>query len=717
MHKAQIKEVGSNTKKDFNIALVGNPNSGKSSVFNQLTGLRQKVGNFPGVTVDKKSGFVSLDDGIRLNFIDFPGAYSLYPTSSDEEVVLQYLLDPGADPIPDLILYVADVTSLEKHLLLFTQVRDLGYPAILVLNMIDQADKEGLQIDSDKLSRSLNAQVISISGRKGTDIQHLKNSILASLKGIKETDHRSIYTPNEKETTVIRRIKSELGEMEAYKALLYAHHYNRLQSLSADEKLKINAICSEEEFTSLKFQIAETLQRYQYFTPIVKSGIVHESEGRFRITRRFDSVLTDRFLGPLIFGVLMLLVFQAIFAWSTYPMDWIDQFFSWVSGGVTNLLPAGWFTSLLTDGILAGLGGIMVFIPQIAILFFLIAILEEVGYMARAVFLFDRLMKKFGLNGRSIVALVSGGACAIPAVMSTRTISNWKEKLITILVTPLISCSARIPVYAILIGLVVPATMIGVFNLQGLAFLALYMLGIVAALLSALAFKMILKSREPSFLMIEMPPYRMPDFRNVFFTVYEKVMAFVIEAGKIIMIISVILWVLASYGPPKDMKSAVTSAQTEATTNNLSDLETENLIAAKKIEASYAGHLGKFIEPVIKPLGYDWKIGIALITSFAAREVFVGTMATIYSIGSAEDEGTVKDKMAKEKDSEGNPVYTFATSMSLLIFYVFAMQCMSTLAIVRRETGTWKWPLIQFLFMGALAYLGALITYWFLGGA
>ena len=409
----------------------------------------------------------------------------------------------------------------------------------------------------------------------------------------------------------------------------------------------------------------------------------------------------------------MALVFQAIYAWATYPMDLIEGFFGTIGSFIQTTLPEGWFSSLLTDGLLAGLGGVFVFIPQIAILFFLISILEEIGYMARAAFLFDRVMQVFGLNGRSIVALISGGACAIPAIMSTRTISNWKERLITIMVTPLISCSARIPVYTVLIGFVVPAqTVWGFFNLQGLAFMALYILGIIAALLSALVFKLILKTNESSYLMLEMPTYRRPVFRNVFLTVWEKVKTFVLEAGKVILILSLVLWVLSSYGMPEQMAAAETEATSIAEQQQLSTEAAADVLAAKKLEASFAGQLGQLIEPVIEPLGFDWKIGIALLTSFAAREVFVGTMATIYSIGSTDDEFAIRDKMAQEVNPvTGAPVYNMATSLSLLLFYVFAMQCLSTLAVVRRETKSWKWPIIQFVFMTALAYFSSLAVY------
>ncbi|MEM7103634.1 MAG: ferrous iron transport protein B [Bacteroidota bacterium] len=713
MHHSEIAENTSVKKSVYTVALIGNPNCGKSTVFNQLTGLRQKTGNFPGVTVDKKLGKVKLDNGQKVNFIDFPGAYSLYPNSQDERIVLNILADPSNENYPDLVLYIADVNNLEKHLLLFTQVKDLGLPVILALNMTDVAEDQGISFDTENLSKKLEVKVIPVSGRTGADIPLLKSEVSNFISSHKEKKRvKPFYVLPGQESKIAAEIAVEVSSGSPYHALLLAHHFEQLPFLSENVKQKIETICKKESFESLKSQVNETMKRYDIFSPVVASAVSIPETTATSLTDKIDRIITHRVLGPLIFIALMALVFQAIFAWSGYPMDLIDMGFGWLDEVVASTVPDGWVSSLLRDGILAGLGGVLIFIPQIAILFFLIALLEEVGYMSRVVFMFDKVMQKFGLNGRSIVALVSGGACAIPAVMSTRTIGNWKERLITILVTPLISCSARIPVYTVLIGLVIPAILVmGVFNLQGLVFLGLYMLGIIFALLSAWVFKKILKSNESSYLMIEMPPYRQPSLFNVGLTVYEKVKTFVVEAGKIIFLISIVLWVLASYGPGNKMSIAETEAISTATEMQLDEQATADLIASKQIEASYAGHLGKFIEPVIRPLGFDWKIGIALITSFAAREVFVGTMATIYSIGSVEEEGTIRDKMARELKPDGTPVYSLATAMSLLIFYVFAMQCMSTVAVVRRETKTWKWPIIQFLFMTILAYLGSLIVY------
>jgi ferrous iron transport protein B len=697
------------------IALLGNPNSGKTSVFNQLTGLRQKTGNFPGVTVEKKTGTAILPDQSAITIIDFPGTYSFYPTSMDERVVVQTFTNPHDENYPDAVLYVADATQLEKHLLLFTQIQSLGLPMLLGLNMSDLIKKSSIEPDLAQLSKDLGVPVVLFSGRTGDGIEQLKFAIQNLTKATQQyipVNHKD-YRFSKEETKLIEAIKPFLPEVHPYQLLLTAHHHNWLPHLTAAQRINIKQIVDELEFHPLRFQVRETMQRYDNFLPTVQKVLRQTDPSAEQNTDRIDRIVTHPVVGPFIFVGLMLLVFQAIFSWASYPMDWIDAGFAALNDLVAAILPESWFRDLLTDGILAGLGGIVIFIPQIAILFFLISILEEVGYMSRAVYLFDNLMRRFGLNGRSIVAFVSGGACAIPAIMSTRTISNWKERMITIMVTPLISCSARIPVYTVLVAFVVPAGVsYGWFNAQGLVFMGLYVLGVVAALLSAWVFHKILKTEEPSYLLLELPIYRPPVARNVWLHTYEKTKSFVIEAGKVIFVISIILWFLASYAPGNRMAVAEQEAITLAQANQLDESATSNLIASKKIEVSYAGILGKLIEPAIRPLGFDWKIGIALITSFAAREVFVGTMATIYSIGSDAEEGSVIDRLAAEKNPlTGELVYNRATSLSLLIFYVFAMQCMSTLAVVRRETNSWKWALLQFLYMTALAYLGSLLVF------
>jgi len=705
----------------FKAALIGNPNCGKSSLFNQLTGLRQKVGNFHGVTVDKKSGLASLSSTEQINLTDFPGTYSFYPTSMDERIVVETFAKPSSlintednGQKYDAIIYVADITQLEKHLLLFSQIRDLGLPTILALNMADVAEAASIGIDTEMLTSKFKVPVVKVSGRTGAGIDDLKTMLLQVLKSSQATisTNQQTYSFSKEEQAIAQEIQSTFNLPSEYQAWLWAQHHDWLPFLTAAQRITIKSIVTAE-FEPLKYQVRETMQRFDQFVPVVKKALTKSADTEPTFSDRLDRLVTHRHMGPVVFIGLMFLIFQAVFSWASYPMDWIDAGFGGLIDLVNGMLPESMFRDLLTEGVLAGLGGVLIFIPQIAILFFFVAVLEQSGYMARAVYLFDNSMRKFGLNGRSIVALVSGAACAIPAIMSTRTISNWKERLVTIMVTPLISCSARLPVYAVLVGFVVAADQYwGMFNLQGLVFMGLYLLGIVAALGAGWVFNKILKTEESGYLMMEMPVYRMPLIRNVLLSVYEKTKTFVIEAGKVIFVISIVLWFLASFAPGNQMELAEVEAQTVATQQSLDETATNNLIAAKKIEVSYAGHLGKFIEPVIRPLGFDWKIGIALITSFAAREVFVGTMATIYSIGSDAAETSVIDRMATEVDAvTGELTYNRATSLSLLIFYVFAMQCMSTLAVVKRETKSWKWAAIQFFFMTALAYLGSLVVY------
>ncbi len=709
--------MGQDLSVPFRIALIGNPNSGKSSVFNQLTGLRQRTGNFPGVTVERHSGMMPLSDGTLVRIIDFPGTYSLYPTSPDEYIVFDVLSHPGHADHPDRVLYVADALRLDQHLLLLSQVRDLGIPAILALNMVDAASGAGQQYDVAALSRDLGLPVIEINGRTGAGMESLRQAMALSLASPQEGagSQPVTFERTPDMAATIRDIRERFPMVERdYTALLLAHHAERLSYLRPDEAADIRRITNKNGFVSLQAQYTEIMSRFAIIDRI--TAMHRKMAGGERstpLTRRLDRFLTHVWWGPLVFFAILLLVFQAVFTWSSLPMTWIEGVFTDLGGMVRYALGEGWLSSLLSDGLLAGLGGVLVFIPQIAMLFLLISLLEESGYMARAVFLFDRIMRKFGLNGRSLVALVSGTACAIPAVMSARTITNTRERLITILVTPFISCSARLPVYAVLVGLMVPETYaLGVFSVQALVFMGLYVLGLLAALGAALVFKHTLKGSEPGFLLLELPDYQRPDWRNVGMTVWSKVASFVREAGKIILIISLVLWVMSSFGPPGAMDRAEKSAMEEAQTNNWDAVRTGDHLAAARLEASFAGLTGKAIEPVIRPLGFDWKIGIALVTSFAAREVFVGTMATIYSIGSQNDEQTVRERMAAEiVPGTDRKRYDLPVSLSLLLFYVFALQCMSTLAVVRKETGSWKWPLWQFAFMTGLAYVVSLVTY------
>jgi ferrous iron transport protein B len=682
------------TSKKF-VILAGNPNSGKSTLFNFLTGLNQTVGNYPGVTVDRKTGKLQLSADIDATLLDLPGAYSMYPSSKDERIVVRQFLSEVQQP--DLIIYVADVSQLEKQILLLTQLRDLGYPIVLALNMIDLP---GVTVKTQILEDHFKIPVVPISGKTGMGITALKMQI-ASLLQEPDKPADAYYKIPEKENKLITALDGNLLFPAPYGKLLTMHHASWLTNLTPETKDAIQAKTSAEGFNPVQSQIQETLERYDRFTPVIRSALHLEEGGSgIKITDKIDRWVMHPVLGSIIFFLIMLLIFQAVFAWAIGPMDFIEAAMGKISTGIRNVLPDGWIEDLICDGLLAGLTGILVFIPQIAILFLFIGILEGIGYMARVVSMFDVMMRKFGLNGRSIVSLVSGGACAIPAIMSTRNISNWKERLITIMVTPFISCSARIPVYAILIGFAVkPHTWMGM-QVQGLALMGLYGLGIAMALIAAYVLKLIIKSEDRSFLMIELPVYRRPVLKNLFYLVFQKTKAFVVGAGKIILIISLVLWFLASFGPGKSPTASNEGGW-------------KNIIHQKPpLEESFAGILGRTIEPAIAPLGYDWKMGIALVCSFAAREVFVGTMATIYSIEDDSDVASIREHMARDRNPEtGELVYNTATTWSLLIFYVLAMQCMSTLAIVKRETKTWKWPIIQFVMMTGIAYLASLLVY------
>ena len=693
------------------IAILGNPNSGKSSVFNRLTGLSVKVGNFPGVTVDKKIGSIKLPSGEQVEIIDFPGVYSLHPNSKDEFIVTAILSNLADPHYPDLVLYVADITHLEKQLLLFTQLVDLGLPIVMVLTMKDLAEKDHFSMNLEQLKKTWSIPILTINARTQHDIPEVLSALEHQLNNPALPGQQQ-YKLSYNEQNIVNELNDLVQSNNSYQSLLIAHYYKQLNYLTHFQKNKIENIVTTSKFNSIASQIRETMQRYDGFTDIVRKAA---STGTFKVSKlseKADSVFTHRWWGLIIFILINFFTFQAMFSWAEYPKSWLESGFSFLGDQVKALIPSPALSSFISDGIIAGLGGILVFIPQIAILFFLITVLEDFGYMARAVYLFDRLLLKFGLNGKSLVSLIAGGACAIPAIMSTRTISNQKERLITTLVTPFISCSARIPVYTILVGFVVAAShRTGPFNTQGLLFMGLYGLGITTALIAGWVLKKIIKSDERSFLMIELPDYKMPDFKVALQTAWSKSLSFVIEAGKVILVISMVLWVLSSYGPRTKMKSIEESVAIQKQAQHLTDAQSADILANKRLESSYAGVIGKWMEPAIAPLGFDWKIGIALFTSFAAREVFVATMSTLYSLGSTENFTTIQQKLAAEKDKDGNPRFTMAVAVSLLLFYVFAMQCMSTMAVVKRETGGWKWPIIQFVFMCSLAYVASLVAY------
>ena len=693
--------------KQINVALIGNPNTGKTSVFNILTGLNQKVGNYPGITVEKKQGTCQLERNLKAHIIDLPGTYSLNASSLDENVVIELLLNKKDKDYPDVAVVIADIENLKRNLLLFTQIKDLGIPTILAINMADRMKRKAISLNIKELEEKLGTKIVLLSSRKKTGIETLK-SLISNYNSLSLTPciNSSKIAPE-----YFERLQKTFPNQDLYKLWLVVTQDVNFGKLN---RKKINGIkpFQTESITNLKrLQQKETIARYQFINDTLKETLSIDSKNAKDLRSRLDKILTHKFWGYVIFFSILLLIFQAIFDWSTYPMDFIDNSFTLLSEWLKINLPPGVFSNLITEGIIPGLGGIVIFIPQIAFLFLFISILEESGYMSRVVFLMDRIMRRFGLSGKSVVPLVSGTACAIPAIMATRNIENWKERLITILVTPFITCAARLPVYLIIISLVIPeGRVLGIISLQGLTLLILYGLGFAAAIIAAYTLDKYLHIKSKSFFVIEMPNYKLPLLKNVGITVLEKTKSFVFGAGKIILAISIILWVMGSYGPG-DFNQAEEIVLQQTEQENLSQEELAIKLSSFKLENSYIGIVGKFIEPAVRPLGYDWKIGIALISSFAAREVFIGTLATMYSVGNDEVE-TIKERMAAEiNPSSGAPLFNLASGISLLLFYAFAMQCMSTLAIVKRETNSWKWPLWQLLSMTALAYIVALAAY------
>lgn len=690
--------------KSLNIALLGNPNTGKTSVFNRLTGLNQKVGNYPGITVEKKEGVCKLDRTTKAYIIDLPGTYSLNASSIDESVVIELLLNKNSKDFPDVAVVITDVENLKRNLLLFTQVKDLGIPTLLVVNMSDQMKRKGIRLDISLLEEHLATKIALVSTRENTGIERLKELLLnyRQLSTKPTIDLESI------DQVYFEDLKKTFPNQQLYKLWLVITQDINFAKIDRNRVSDSATFKTQSESYLKRLQQKETVKRYQFINTILKKALEVDIQAATDLRSRLDRVLIHKFWGYVIFFVILMTVFQSIYDWSSIPQDFIDASFAQLSEAASANLPEGLFTDLLAQGIIPGLGGIVIFIPQIAFLFFFISILEETGYMSRVVFLMDRGLRRFGLNGKSVIPLISGTACAIPAVMATRNIENWKERLITILVTPFTTCSARLPVYAILISLVIPqGTFIGL-NYQGLILMFLYLIGFAMALLSAWILSKTLNIQSKSYFVVEMPNYKLPLLKNVGITVWEKTRSFVTEAGKIILAISILLWVMASYGPGKDFSEAAQIVSADYT-----ELEGEALnqkINSYKLEHSYIGLLGKSIEPIISPLGYDWKIGIALISSFAAREVFVGTLATIYSVENDAEE-TIKNRMASEVKGNGQPLFNLASGISLMLFYAFAMQCMSTLAIVKKETNSWKWPMIQLFGMSLLAYLIAFSTY------
>lgn len=695
-----------------NIALIGNPNSGKSSLFNLLTGLNQKVGNFPGVTVEKKEGGFTLPNKQNCIVLDLPGTYSLYPRRSDEWVSYKQLMTPEKGESIDLAVVVVDASNLRRNLLYVSQVIDLKIPVVVALTMVDLAKKRGIKIDVDCLSREMQVPVVLVNARTGKGIEQLKSTV-AQMLNIEVTG-QDFFPIEDLAKEAIGEVRDLIPALGNYGAI---HHLINHESfeLGSGIQEKIEAIEEKYKFNHTKIQAEDIQLRYQKIRQVMLKSVEEESiEKRKLFSEQLDHFFLHRTWGYLIMGLVLFILFQSVFWVAEYPMNLIESGVGMLGGWLGSILPSGWIADIVVNGVLAGLGGILVFVPQIMILFGLITLLEDTGYMARISFLSDRIMRRVGLNGKSVMPMIGGFACAVPAIMSARNIENKKERLLTIMVTPFMSCSARLPVFTILASLVVPnKNILGIFSLQGLVLMGLYVLGIVIALLVSYVMNLFIKIKEKSFFILELPVYRQPRWKNILYTMVEKAKVFVFDAGKVIMIISLVLWAFSSFGPT-EKRNKIEEKYAILIKN---DPVNENKYQAEKssalLENSYAGIMGRSIEPVIRPLGYDWKIGIALITSFAAREVFVGTMATLYSVGENADENseTLRNKMSAAKRADGSPVYTTATGYSLLIFYLLAMQCMSTLAVVKRETGSWKWPIIQLIYMTGLAYLLSFIAY------
>lgn len=739
--------------KSIKVALIGNPNTGKTSVFNQLTGLKQKVGNYPGITVEKKEGVCKLSNGQKAHIIDLPGTYSLNTTSLDESVVVELLLNKRNEDFPDVAVVISDIENLKRNLLLFTQIKDLKIPTLLVINMADRMVKKGITLNIKELEKKLDTRIALVSTRKGTGIEELKTSI----ENYSTLSTEAIINASHIAPEYFERLQKTFPGEDLYKLWLVITQDINFMPVEKNRLQNSELLPTKSKAELKRLQHKETIYRYQFINKVLKETYKVDPSAATGFRASLDRILTHKIFGYVIFILLLLLIFQAIFDWSQYPMDFIDAQFASASEWIKETLPPGVFTNLLAEGILAGIGGIVIFIPQIAFLFLFISLLEESGYMSRVVFLMDRLMRPFGLSGKSVVPLISGTACAIPAVMATRNIENWKERLITILVTPFTTCSARLPVYLIIIALVIPQDTILGISYQALTLMFLYFLGFATAIISASILNRMLKIKGRSFFMIEMPSYKLPLLRNVAYTVVEKTKSFVVGAGKIILAISIVLWFLGSNGFSDEFKNAEeivterivnegfsthskafisdkleeykaldrTGAREGLNADN-TDLQKGSIelkarefqeaakgqeIASFRLEHSLIGNIGKSFEPLVKPLGYDWKIGIAILTSFAAREVFVGTLATIYSVGNDQEE-TIKGRMAAEINQDTKkPLFNLASGISLILFYAFAMQCMSTLAVVKKETNSWRWPLLQLGFMTVFAYLVALITY------
>ena len=671
------------TSTNKQILLVGNPNVGKSTVFNLLCNKKQKTGNYAGVTVASHSGNYEYK-GDNVEVVDLPGSYSVYPTSEDEAIFSKFLIEEQKNYAG--VVYVLEALSIKRGLLLFQQIQDLGIPVLLIVNQIDLAERRGISINLEELSKELGVKVLQTNAKENLGIDELREAIFNHDFII--SDQISFEIPFEQKNLVFK-VLEETKEKNQYKIWTLLSSDTYLGNLKS-----VKEQMNDDEVKCLvpkRLQTQETIRRYQNIDKIIAKVFSKKTQFKELLTEKLDKILVHQFWGYVVFAAILLFIFQMVFFIAAYPMDWIDSGTSWLAGFAGEHLPEGPINSLISNGIIPGVGGIVIFAPQIGILLYFLYLLEDSGYMARVIFLMDRFLRPFGLNGKSIVPLVSGTACAIPAVMSTRNIENVKERLITILVTPFMTCSARLPVYSIIIALIIPDEFFGGISYKALALMAMYILGFLTSLLASLILKKFIKNKGKSFLVMDLPTYKMPLFGYDFKLMLGKVWEFITGAGKIIFIVSILIWFFSYFGPTEKPEQFVDS-----------DVKLEN---------SYLAKMGKSIEPIIEPLGYDWKMGVGILTSFVAREVFVGTMSTLYSLDDSAPEGKVIDKMRHDTKPNGEKVFNFATGISILFFYAFAMQCVSTLAVVYKETKSFKWTMVQLFGMSGLAYFASLIIY------
>ncbi len=684
-----------NAAKPLTIAVAGNPNAGKTSLFNALTGLRQKVANYPGVTVESKLGLWSLaPDGPPARVIDLPGLYSLDATSLDEQIARDVLLGRATKMAePDVIVVAVDATNLVRNLYLATQLIETGRPLVVVLTMFDLAERGKLEIDVPKLSEALGVPVVPVVAKRRRGIDELAEAVMKVAAAGNRRDASWRLSPAaEKELALLS--ESDAGRRYLAMRDLYA------EGLPHEQRRREAVKVAREHLARIDPQWWQELliARYQWIESVVGEAVHYEDSGQPSVTERIDALVTHKVGGPVILFIVMLLVFQTIFSWANLPMNLIDHVFSALGGAVRAHFPAGILTDLLVDGIIAGVGGVLVFLPQILLLFFFITILEDSGYMARAAFLMDRLMRGVGLHGKAFVPLLSSFACAVPGIMATRTIENPKDRVATIMIAPFMSCSARLPVYTLMIAAFFSGQkMFGFVSLGAIIILAMYLLGITVAVIVAWILKHTILNAPPPPFVMELPPYRVPNFGNVAHTMLSRVGVFVKRAGTVILAISILLWVLVAF-PRVPGTNGTTGITPDATA---------------QVQNSFAGQAGRLIEPLIKPLGFDWKIGIGLISSFAARETIVSTLSIVYNVGSDQKENSASlvDALRNAKRPDGSPVWTPLVALSLMVFFVLACQCMSTVAIVRRETNSWRWPLFMVSYMLVLAYVASLITY------